>query len=484
MKNTSALAILFALTASQFSFAQDHHRAMTFDAPARKTAKVSQAKDTLQTPPAEVASAVPAELRLRSNSLVDDQKEALLRDHKIIYIDGRPENPDSKQHQDSIRDLVENFFYDQFQSFSDPAAPYFLFMGKNAELAMGIGGCVRIRGWYDFDAAIPANSFTPYLIPMVKDPANNSKLGATPAGSTLFFRVIGKNKTFGNYQLYIEANFNGYGGTDFHLKKAYAQLNNVTLGYASSTFSDPAALPPTVDANGPANKISPTSVLVRWMNTYKQRWTVAGSAELPKNAAVSTVAGKIGTASQTLPDFAAFIQYAWGKSEHVRLAGLARSLPYEDILSHERHHKFGWGMQLSTVVHPISPVTLYGTFNCGEGHESTTGDLQVGNYDLVPSPHNPMDMYAPFSLGWCVGAQYNFLPNLFASVSYSDSRYFPRSPREASEYRYGNIFTANVFWNLTPRIQAGLEFDTGVRKNWSGNSRRADRLGVMAQFSF
>ena len=102
---------------------------------------------------------------------------------------------------------------------------------------------------------------------MVKDPANNSKLGATPAGSTLFFRVIGKNKTFGNYQLYLEANFNGYGGTDFHLKKAYAQLNNVTVGYASSTFSDPAALPPTVDANGPANKISPTSVLIRWMNT-------------------------------------------------------------------------------------------------------------------------------------------------------------------------------------------------------------------------
>ncbi|MDE5871944.1 MAG: hypothetical protein K2H22_08385, partial [Muribaculaceae bacterium] len=96
----------------------------------------------------------------------------------------------------------------------------------------------------------------------------------------------------------------------------------------------------------------------------------------------------------------------------------------------------------------------------------------------------PLDMYAPFSLGWCIGSQYNFRPNLFASVSYSDSRYFPRSPREASEYRYGNIFTANVFWNLTPRIQAGIEFDTGVRKNWDGKSRRADRLGLMAQFSF
>lgn len=293
MKNSTKLAIIIALTAFQNSFAQDHHRAMSFSAPPRKSAKISQVNDSVKSPMIDKDSLASTGMNLRSNSLVDVQKEALLRDHKIVYIDGHPENTEIQQHQDSIRDLIENFFYDQFQSFSDPAAPYFLFMSRDADLAMGIGGCVRIRGWYDLDAAIPANSFTPYLIPMVKDPANNSKLGATPAGSTLFFRVIGKNKTLGNYQIYIEANFNGYGGSDFHLKKAYAQLNNVTLGYASSTFSDPAALPPTVDANGPANKISPTSVLVRWMNTYKKRWTVAGSVELPKNAAVSTVTGKL-----------------------------------------------------------------------------------------------------------------------------------------------------------------------------------------------
>lgn len=483
MKNASALAIIIALSTFQPSFAQDHHKGMYLNAPVRKTPQGNKSKEAVQMPNTEAPTPSP-NMTLRSNSSVDAQKEALLNDHKIIYIDGKPENANSTQHQDSIRNLVENFFYDQFQSFSDPAAPYFLFMSRDADLAMGIGGCVRIRGWYDIDAAIPANSFMPYLIPMVKDPANDSKLGATPAGSTLFFRVIGKNKKWGDYQIYIEANFNGYGGSDFHLKKAYAQLNKVTIGYASSTFSDPAALPPTVDANGPTNKISPTSVLVRWMNTYKQRWTIAGSVELPKNAAVETVAGKIGTASQTVPDVAAFVQYAWGKSEHVRLAALARSIPYEDLESHTRHHKFGWGLQLSTVAHPISPLTLYAIFNCGQGHESTTGDLQVGNYDLVPTPYTATDMYAPFSLGYCIGAQYNFLPNLFASVSFSDSRYLPKSPREASEYRYGNILLANVFWNLTPRIQAGMEFDTGVRKNWSGQSRRADRVGAMIQFSF
>ncbi len=106
-----------------------------------------------------------------------------------------------------------------------------------------------------------------------------------------------------------------------------------------------------------------------------------------------------------------------------------------------------------------------------------------GNYDLIPDQKGD-GMYAPLGTGWCLGLQYNFRPDIFASVSYSDSRYFPESPREASEYRFGNVLTANVFWNLTARIQAGIEFDTGVRRNWDGQQRRSDRLAVMAQFSF
>lgn len=114
---------------------------------------------------------------------------------------------------------------------------------------MGIGGCVRMRGYYDWDGAIPASGFAPYLIPMNPDPAHDRNFGTTPAGSTLFFRVIGRNKSLGDYQLYIEANFNGYQGRDFHLKKAYAVINDFTIGYANSSFSDQGALPPTVDAH-------------------------------------------------------------------------------------------------------------------------------------------------------------------------------------------------------------------------------------------
>lgn len=418
---------------------------------------------------------------LRTNSLVDRQEDSLRSNHKIIYIDGQPIKI-TEQHVDSLRKLIDMFYFDQFRNFSDPAAPYFLFMSKDAQLAMGVGGCVRMRAWYDWGGAIPANGFAPYLIPMEPDPTNMRKFSATPSGSTLFFRVIGRNKKMGEYQLYIEANFNGYGGKDFHLKKAYATLNDWTIGYAPTTFSDPAALPPTVDASGPNNKLSSTSVLVRYLHPINKHWTVAASLETPSSA--MTLSDSTKKVSDWLPDAAAFIQYAWGRSEHVRLAGILRTLAYRDMIQKKNFNKMGWGLLLSAVGHPFDALTIYGNVCGGQGFESLCGDLQIGNLDLVPVPGEMGKMYAPFAVGWNLGIQYNFLPNLFASVTFSESRYLPKKGTDGSEYKWGSFLAANVFWNITPRIQCGVEFDTGERKNIDGRHRRAQRVGAMAQFSF
>ena len=419
---------------------------------------------------------------LRSNSLVDQHMDSLMRNHKIIYIDGTPYKI-TEEHADSLKKLIDMFYFDQFRNFSDPAAPYFLFMSKDAQLAMGVGGCVRMRGWYDWGGAMPSNGFAPYLIPMTPDPANMKKFGTTPSGSSLFFRVIGRNKKLGDYQLYIEANFNGYGGKDFHLKKAFATINSWTIGFAPTTFSDPATLPPTVDASGPNNKLSSTSVLVRWMHTYKKHWTVAASLETPASAQDVT-SGVTEKVSDWLPDAAAFVQYAWGRSEHVRLAGIVRTLPYRDLLLKKNFNKVGWGLLLSATGHPAEMLTLYGNVCGGQGFESLCGDLQIGNYDLVADPNHPGKLYTPSAIGWNFGIQYNILPNLFASVTFSESRYLPKKGTDPTEYKWGNYLAANIFWNITPRIQTGIEFDTGERKNINGEHRRAQRVGAMAQFSF
>lgn len=419
-----------------------------------------------------------------ANTLADIHVDSLLNANKVIFIDGKPAPQEIKEMVDSIRRRISIFYYDQFRHFTDPDAPYFLFLSKDAQLAMGIGGAVRMRGYYDWGGAIPASGFAPYLIPMTPDPTNLRAFNTTPSGTCLFFRILGNNKSLGEYQLYIEANFTGYQGRDLRLKKAYAILNDVTIGYAPSTFSDPMALPPTVDAQGPNNKITPTAVLVRYMPLVHRHWRLAFSAETP-SAAVDIDNKATGHVSSWLPDFAAFAQYEWAAGQHVRLSGILRTLPYRNLLEETNHNVVGWGVQLSGVGHPAPMLTAYANAAYGQGYAGLGGDLLIGNYDLVPDNTIPGKMYAPAMLGWCVGLQYNLRHNIFTSVSASMTSYFPRETEQApSEYKRGLWGAANIFWNLTARISAAAEIDIGRRTDFDGASRWARRINIMAQFSF
>lgn len=416
-------------------------------------------------------------------TLRDQQISRELKSNKVIFIDGKPTDSIAAANADSVREAVATFYYDQFRHFQDPGAPYFLFLSKDAQLAMGIGGCVRMRAYYDWDGAIPSPGFAPYLIPMTPDPGNMKNFGTSPAGTCLFFRVLGSNKTLGKYQLYIEANFNGYERRDFRLKKAYAIINDFTVGYAPSTFSDPAAQPPTVDAQGPNNKISPTRVLLRYMPVIKKRWYLAVSAETPE-ASVNVDNVAIGKVSNKMPDFAAFAQYEWARGQHVRVAGIYRTLGYRDLTAGRNHFLSGWGLQLSTVANPMPQLTFYGSVNYGKGYAGLGGDLLIGGYDLVGDPDRPGKMYAPASLGWCAGVSYNILPELFMSVTASQTRYLPKHDVDGEEYKYGLLGAVNIFWNMTPRIQLGAEFDIGKRQNFNRRHSTAQRVGAMCQFSF
>lgn len=417
-----------------------------------------------------------------AQSLVDRQADSIISSHRMITIgdDGIKSRP---EFDPAVRDRFVNFYYDQFRNAQDPEAPYFMFISKGGDMMMGIGGVVRMRGWYDWGGAIPANGFAPILIPSTYDPANSRHLGTTPAGTCFFVRMAGHTDRLGEYQVYIEANFNGWQGRDFHLKKAYATIRDFTIGYAASTFSDPAAVPSTVDAAGPNNKLSATNVLVRWMPRITRHWIAAVSVETPS---MSIGADNVTTkaCSQYLPDFAAFMQYEWNRGQHVRLAGVVRSLPYRDLSAGQNHNLAGWGVQLSSVNHPAYPLTTYVTVNYGAGYAGLGGDLLAGAYDLLNDPAKPGTMYAPRSMGWCIGVQYNFRPNLFMTVIGSQNRLMAQHAVAPDEYKYGLLGMVNIFWNPTPRIQLGAEFDFAKRQNFSKDHRYARRFGIMGQVAF
>lgn len=411
-------------------------------------------------------------------SLRDVALDSALTNHKLIYF-GKGEEPP----QDSVTNLIRHFYENQFRHISDPLAPYFLFLSKDSKLAMGMGGCVRMRGYLDWGGSIPSPGFAPYLIPMQKGPMRERYLGTTPAGTCLFFRVIGTNKKLGNYQIYIEANFNGYEARDFRLKKAYATINDWTIGYANSTFSDPQALPPVIDASGPNAKMSATSVLVRWMHDLPKGFTIAASLETPDQS-IETVENVTAKASQYIPDVAVFAQWKFNTSDHIRLAAIYRSFSYRDLLSSRNRYAGGWGLQFSSIWSPVAPLTLYGTFNGGAGYASLGGDWLMGDYDLVADRDRPGRLYSPYTIGGFACVQYNFTPQVFVSGTFGGTRYLPRYAMQPDEYKEGLYMAANVYWYLTPRISCGAEIDLGRRKNADGNARWARRLNLMAQFSF
>lgn len=414
-----------------------------------------------------------------SRTMTEIAMDSTVKDHKIIYF-GSGEDLTA----DSTSIMIRRFYEDQFRHFQDPLAPYFLFMSRDNDLAMGVGGVVRMRGYYDWGGSIPSPAFAPYLIPMQKNPERERYLGTTPAGTALFFRVIGRNKKVGQYQLYIEANFNGWEARGFHLKKAYGQINDFTVGYTNSTFSDPGALPPVIDAGGPNAKIDATAVLVRWLHEFKnKKWSIAASVETPTNS-IDIISGQTEKVSQYLPDVAAFGQYAWGSTSYVRLAGILRWHPYRDLLKQQNHNVTCWGLQLSGRWQPEDHITIYGMFNGGRGYQSLGGDWLMGKYDLVADPDDAGKMYAPAALGGYAAIQYNLNPSMFFSATYGGTRYIPKHSGFADEYKMGMYIAVNYFWYLTPRISCGAELNLGQRRNMDGRHAWARRAGLLAQFSF
>lgn len=416
--------------------------------------------------------------------LSDRQIDRLLKENRVVFIDGTPDPSQKQAVIDSIRREISIFYYDQFRQYNDPGAPYFLFLSRNANLTMGLGGVVRMRGYFDWGGAIPGSAFAPYLIPIPANPADTRQWGATPAGTCLYFRVLGNNRLLSRYELYIECNFNGYQQRGFHLKKAYASFRDFTIGLAPSTFSDGNAQVPMVDANGPANSITPTSILFRYMPTVKKHWVFAVSVETPNTSKQMGYDQYTAKVSNWTPDVAAFAQYQWAQGQHVRLSMLARCLSYRNLVEAKNHNVFGWGLQLSAVGSPLPQLTTYLTGNIGQGYGSLTADLTIGNYDLVCNPDRQGSMYAPRSFGWNVGIKYNFLPNLYSCATFGMSQYAPQHKVADSEYKSGMLAAVNLFWDPTPRVEFGIEYDWGRRANVDGTHRHAQRIGAVCQFAF
>lgn len=442
---------------------------------------------------AGASSAASAQAAYPSNALTDvraadsvrmpaeEQRRAdVLRDSRVAHLGGEGERPS----RDSVQSMLARFYMDQFRNSQDPEAPYFTLMSKDANLAMGIGGVLNVTGWFDWNGMISGADFNPYRIVMPRTPEDMRNLSASLSGTSLFINIMGRHTPVGDFRAYVEGGFVGYGGMDFTLKKAYLQIQDFTIGYANTTFSDPAAQPNVLNPVGANGKVDKANVLVRYMHTWRNRWSVAGSVEFPSSHQ-QQAEGLTRKVRDYVPDVAALGQYAWDRGlSHVRLAAIVRDMAYTDVAAGQRRHVVGWGLHLSTVVHAGPVVTLYGLGSFGRGIASYTADLWHGDYDLLPDPDHAGRLYAPRTLGGTLGAKFQILPRLSTTVCAATLRNLAEGTPGQGTYKYGQFLSANVVYYLMPRLQLGLEYLAGKRMNYGGEKGNVNRLQASAIFSF
>lgn len=409
------------------------------------------------------------------------KRSKIIKNSKVIFVNG---DSLTRAKRDSVESMLQRFYVDQFRSVQDPEAPYFTFMSKDANLAMGIGAVVKMRGYFDWNGIVDGAGFNPYLMAIPKTPENKRILGASVAGTTIYFSIMGRHTPIGAYSAYIEGGFNGYKNSGFKLKKAWFSIGDFTAGLATTTFSDPSAQPDLLDGAGATGKISRTNVLVRYMHTFRNRWSVGASVEFPKSEfeADGVYVNKV---KDYVPDFAALGQFQWNRGHsHVRVAGILRTMPYQDLVTNRTRHQTGWGAMLGTVVKGGRYLTFYGQTSIGQGIGGYTCDLSIGSYDLLPAPDKHGLMYSPTTFTATLGAKVNWMPALYTVVAVSTLRALTKDGSPADTYKYGQYLAANLIYDITERLQIGLEYEAGRRMNVDGAHANANRLQAVFTASF
>lgn len=382
---------------------------------------------------------------------------------------------------DMAGDMVVVLYDTKNLHFRDPSAPRFLFVDREGNTALGIGGFVEGVAQYDFNGAVDGAGFTTFNIPVPRDPSLVNRLGADATHSTIFLQLVRRTR-FGMLSGYVQTNFSGDNNSyGVKVKQAYVRLGGVTFGLTYSTFSDPSAGVPTIDYQGPSGEIGTKNLIVQYRKSFGGKFSAALGIENPEST-YTDEDGLCRKINQRFPDIPLYFQYDTGRNGHIRVSGIFRNLSYRNLVKGKNKFVPGWGVQLSGLVTPFNRTTIYGQCAYGKGIGQYVNDLSGFGYDLISAGDGTM--VAPKDLAIVAGAKYNFNDKFFISASYSLNRVYDDGSLGATAYKRAEYIVVNGFYTLGYGFQVGAEYLYGTRHNLDGLQGSANRVEAMVKYSF
>ena len=378
------------------------------------------------------------------------------------------------------------------ERFNAPKTPSFAFMSKNQKYMMGIGGYVKGTMSMDFNGAInnPAY-FTTSAIPINPQPGNDKLMQFNANQSSLFYNLVSLSDNKTKFGAYINMNFSGSGYTP-EIQDAYVTYGGLLFGRTTSLFTDAAAIPPTIDSEGPNGLTYKTNDVINFRSQMGKHFSAGIGLEMPSTD--FSVSHEQRITNQYIPDIPSYLQYAWGEnnSSHIRLSSMIRNVNYRNVTQDKNDIISTYACQLSGLVTVKQKLVFYYQFAYGSGITTYIQDVSGLKLDFVPRIENSRKdkdeagkLEHVNSMAYYAGLQYNFTQRAFISCTFSQVDVdLPDNYEDTSLYKEGYYLATNFFWYAKPNVQFGAEYLYGKRVNQNDEWGQANRLQIMLQYNF
>lgn len=344
---------------------------------------------------------------------------------------------------------------------------------SNGNVAMKLGGFVKVDAIYDFNPIASTDSFDTATIEVNAAPRRNSRIHArqtrfnadtrweTPRGPA---RIFVEGDFFFNQSKNFEL-----GSNRFRLRHAYMQRGKWLAGQTWTTLSDVAASPATIDFEGQVASITTRRAQIRWTqkNLFKTRWALSLAVENPFTLieVPESVDGQPRTPS---PDGVFRLRYE-GELVQAQMAGVVRELGFqlkdEPVVTGN-----AWGVNFTQVAKMSPRNKFYSALLWGSGIGSFRG---IPDYAVNDTGDDGMILD---SLGWMLGTTHEWNDDFSSNLIYAENGIINTSGIRPDALKRVTYFAGNLIYTPAERISIGVEYLYGTRQDFDGHKGKANRV--------
>ncbi len=377
----------------------------------------------------------------------------------------------------------------------DTIRPITQIKSENDKYKLSIGGNINLKANYDFGGSIDYPDFVTSMIPVPGSYDTEQLFIMDATTSRIVVNGVAQSEYLGDVELCLNMDFRGgaVGSYTPRVRLAYITAKGFTVGRNFTTFADMGSLAPTIDFQGPNVCPFIYTTQVRYVKNLKCEWlTLGGSIEyvdyINDDWSEVNLDSNFDYLERYVPDLVGYMQFHLGtnESDHIRVTGLYKNIPLRNLATNESFDLNGWGAQLSGSFVVGSRVRLFYSGTCGEGITNYLQDLYGSGLDVtVNSVSATPTATMPLLYGCQASGLVQLSDRTMVSAGYSIVRVEGDAARfEATDYSQGEYIVANIFHNITPRVQVAAEYLWGSRMNANRAFNSANRINTMVQYTF